>query len=65
MAITDPAGLIAELECLRLRYNNVRLYAGTGYVTPNDEHEGRVKSDKPQSQAAIISRSKPVRDPEL
>jgi len=41
MAITDPAVLAAELERVRLEYNSVRLHEGIGYVTPNDEHEGR------------------------
>jgi putative transposase len=33
--------LAAELEKVRLEYNSVRLHAGIGYVTPDDEHEGR------------------------
>jgi putative transposase len=41
MAITDPAVLAAELERLRQLYNSVRLHEAIGYVTPNDEHEGR------------------------
>ena len=40
-AIRDPAALRAELAIVRERYNGVRLHAGIGYVTPNDEHEGR------------------------
>jgi transposase InsO family protein len=40
-AITDPAVLRAELELVRVEYNTVRLHAGIGYVTPDDEHEGR------------------------
>ena len=39
--ITDPGELEAELELVRAEYNAVRLHAGIGYVTPNDEHEGR------------------------
>ena len=39
--IRDPATLRAELALVRERYNGVRLHAGIGYVTPNDEHEGR------------------------
>lgn len=42
MAITDPAVLAAELERVRAHYNSVRLHEAIGYVTPNDEHEGRV-----------------------
>jgi len=41
MTITDPAVLAAELERIRVHYNNVRLHEAIGYVTPNDEHEGR------------------------
>jgi putative transposase len=39
--ITDPAALTAELEIAREQYNGVRLHAGLGYVTPEDEHQGR------------------------
>lgn len=39
--LTDPADLAAELDAVRDRYNNVRLHAGIGYVTPSDEHAGR------------------------
>jgi putative transposase len=39
--ITDPADLDAELTRVRTDYNTVRLHASIGYVTPNDEHEGR------------------------
>jgi putative transposase len=38
-AIRDPAVLHAELA--RGRYKGVRLHAGIGYVTPDDEHSGR------------------------
>jgi len=40
-AITDPAVLRAELARVRHEYNTIRLHAGIGYVTPDDEHEGR------------------------
>ena len=40
-AIDDPAVLRAELAIVRVEYNTVRLHAGIGYVTPDDEHEGR------------------------
>lgn len=40
-AIDDPAVLETELERVRADYNGVRLHQGIGYVTPNDEHEGR------------------------
>jgi putative transposase len=39
--ISDPGVLEAELERRRLEYNTVRLHAGIGYVTPDDEHQGR------------------------
>jgi putative transposase len=39
--IDDPAVLRAELEVVRTHYNTVRLHEGIGYVTPEDEHEGR------------------------
>jgi putative transposase len=41
LSITDPAMLAAELERVRSHYNGVRLHEAIGYVTPNDEHEGR------------------------
>ena len=41
MQITDPAVLRAELDLIRTEYNQVRLHSGIGYVTPDDEHEGR------------------------
>ena len=39
--IRDPEVLRAELADVRHDYNTVRLHAGIGYVTPDDEHEGR------------------------
>jgi putative transposase len=39
--IDDPAVLRAELERVRIHYNTVRLHESIGYVTPEDEHEGR------------------------
>ena len=39
--IADAAVLRAELAVVRVEYNTVRLHAGIGYVTPDDEHEGR------------------------
>jgi putative transposase len=40
-AIADPGDLDRELAAARRRYNGVRLHAGIGYVTPDDEHAGR------------------------
>lgn len=39
--ITDPGRLTAELDRVRHDYNTVRLHAGIGYLTPDDEHTGR------------------------
>ncbi len=39
--LADPADLARELDAVRDQYNRVRLHAGIGYVTPDDEHEGR------------------------
>lgn len=39
--ITEPAALRAELEVVRVEYNSVRLHSSLGYVTPDDEHDGR------------------------
>ena len=39
--IDEPADLQRELERVRTHYNSVRLHQGIGYVTPDDEHEGR------------------------
>ena len=39
--IRDPLVLEAALEEVRVEYNTVRLHAGIGYVTPDDEHEQR------------------------
>jgi putative transposase len=39
--IRDAEILRAELAHVRHEYNTVRLHAGIGYVTPDDEHSGR------------------------
>ena len=39
--VRDPGVLAAELDRVRHDYNTVRLHAGIGYVTPDDEHQGR------------------------
>ncbi len=39
--IRDAGELEAELDRVREQYNTVRLHASIGYVTPDDEHEGR------------------------
>jgi putative transposase len=51
--ITDPEVLRAELAVIRQHYNGVRLHAGIGYVTPNDEHEGRGELIRKARQAGL------------
>lgn len=53
LAIADPAVLRAELEVRREHYNTVRLHQGIGYVTPNDEHQGRGKAIRKARQAGL------------
>jgi putative transposase len=38
---------------VRERYNSVRLHAGIGYVTPNDEHQGRGPAIRKARQAGL------------
>ena len=45
--------LRAELALVRERYNGVRLHAGIGYVTPNDEHEGRGPAIRKAREAGL------------
>ncbi len=52
-AITDPAVLRAELGVIRARYNAVRLHAGIGYVTPDDEHTGRGPAIRKAREAGL------------
>jgi putative transposase len=53
LAIRDPATLRAELASVREHYNGVRLHAGIGYVTPNDEHEGHGKAIRKAREAGL------------
>ena len=53
LAIRDPAPLRAELEIVRAHYNGVRLHQGVGYVTPNDEHQGRAEAIRKARQAGL------------
>jgi hypothetical protein len=39
--IRDPGELERELNRAQADYNGVRVHAGIGYVTPDDEHTGR------------------------
>jgi putative transposase len=52
-AIRDPAALRGELAVIREHYNGVRLHAGIGYVTPNDEHEGRGPAIRKAREAGL------------
>lgn len=53
LAIEDPATLRAELAVTREFWNAVRLHAGIGYVTPNDEHERRGEAIRKARQAGL------------
>jgi transposase InsO family protein len=53
LAIRDPATLRAELATVREHYCGVRLHEGIGYVTPNDEHEGRGGAIRKARQAGL------------
>ena len=37
----------------RIHYNTVRLHAGIGYVTPDDEHEGRGEAIRKAREAGL------------
>jgi putative transposase len=72
LRIRDPATLRAELAVVRERYNTVRLHAGIGYVTPDDEHEGRGPAIRKARQAGLeqarlrriaYHRANPIPDP--
>ena len=53
--ITDPGELEAELDRVRSDYNKVRLHASIGYVTPDDEHEGRGDAIRKQRRDGLTS----------
>ena len=53
--ITDPGELEAELDRVRSDYNKVRLHASIGYVTPDDEHEGRGDAMRQQRRDGLTS----------
>jgi len=42
-----------ELAVVREQYNTVRLHAGIGYVTPDDEHEGCGPAIRKARQAGL------------
>jgi len=53
LAIRDPATLRAEIAVVRVHYNTVRLHQGVGYVTPDDEHEGRGEAIRKAREAGL------------
>ena len=53
LAIRDPQTLRAEIAVTRAHYNTVRLHQGIGYVTPDDEHEGRGEAIRKAREAGL------------
>jgi putative transposase len=53
LVIEDPAVLRAELAIVRRHYYSVRLHAGIGYVTPDDEHEKRGAAIRKAREAGL------------
>jgi transposase InsO family protein len=51
--ITDAGDLEAELDWLRVFWNDTRLHEGIGYVTPNDEHSGRAQAIRAARRAGL------------
>lgn len=58
--IRDPGALDAELARVRTEWNTVRLHAGIGYVTPDDEHHGRGPAIR-RARAAGLKRARQER----
>lgn len=59
--IRDPVELEIELKHQRVHYNTVRLHAGIGYVTPDDEHCGRADAiRKARREGLLRARSERV-----
>jgi putative transposase len=52
-AVRHPGVLRAELAAVRAHYNGMRLHAGIGYVTPDDEHEGRGEAIRKAREAGL------------
>jgi transposase InsO family protein len=52
-SIADIEVLRRELDVIRPRWNGVRLHAGIGYVTPDDEHEGRGPAIRKAREAGL------------
>jgi transposase InsO family protein len=53
--IRDPGELQRELDRVQADYNTVRLHAGIGYVTPNDEHTGRGEGIRQARREGLIA----------
>lgn len=53
--IRDPGELDRELDRCRLEHNTVRLHAGIGYVTPDDEHQGRGEGIRQTRRDGLIA----------
>ncbi len=53
--IRDPGELTRELDQVRQQYNTVRLHAGIGYVTPDDEHHGRGDSIRQARRDGLLA----------
>jgi len=53
LAIRDPAIQRAEIAVVRGHYNTVRPSQGVGYVTPDDEHEGRGEAIRKAHQVGL------------
>jgi putative transposase len=69
--IKDPGELEAELDRIRVFYNEVRLHQAVGYVTPEDEHLGRGPTIRAARRAGlehahatrVATRRQPRQDP--
>jgi hypothetical protein len=53
LLIEDAEVLRAELDVRQRHYNSIRLHAGIGYVTPDDEHDGRGKAIRKAREAGL------------
>jgi putative transposase len=53
--IRDPGELDAELARARLEYNGVHLHAAIGYLTPDDEHQGRGDAIRQQRRDGLTA----------
>ena len=71
--IADIDVLRAELEIRQQRYNTIRLHAGIGYVTPDQEHRGQGHTiraarrdglDRARQQRIAYHRNNQSREPE-